>query len=450
MDAKLLDSIDMYSDKSPFFVNAIMIRVSEVFTSKNGKTYQTIGIQDNSCDRSVTVKVWGDIAGNNCFQVGNIMGFPSKINVYNSVQSLNLNVMPVEITDNEILNALQTHWQTTLKPIYGVFCSTLEQVIDENTKSKTVVKDLYAVVKDCHDPNITKSGKPMRKVQLEDNTTTKFVYATIFGDGANTAINIGNILYISNASVNVYNDTQSLNINCVPVVVEKGYSSEFAQWYTSNFDKYSPTEYPISVLQALEYDLSNNHPEVIMDKVVVTECEESKAIDHSNRWKRSLSVMDPSVTESRLDVQLVGDIADTSYTPGDVLDLKRVKLFHSNGTNCAKVVDAEPEVVTDFELSNWWDVMKEKQSSKSVSTFGLLVKIDKLSFLSNGCRVHLKDVNVKCVDGNYYILTDTGKITVKVPNDMKLPSDFNAEIRSALVTTENTITVNESTNIILK
>ncbi len=449
MDAKLLDSIDMYSDKSHFFVNAIMVRVSEVFTSRNGKTYQTLSIQDNSCDRSVTVKVWGDIAGNTCFKIGNILGFPAKVNVYNGVQSLNLNVMPVEITDDEILSALQNHWQTTLKSVYGVFCSTLEQVLDENTKSKTVVKDLYAVLKDCHEPSITKSGKPMRKVQLEDNSTTKFVYATIFGEGANIPINIGNILYISNASVNVYNDTSSLNINCTPVVVDKGYSPEFAKWYTDNFDKYSPTEHPISVLQALEYDLSNN-PEVIMDKVVVTECEESKAIDKSNRWKRSISVMDPSVTESRLNVQLVGDIADNSYAPGDVLKLKRVKLFHSDGLNHAKVVETEPEVVTDLELANWWDVMKEKQSSKSVSTFGLLVKIDKLSFLSNGCRVHLRDVNVKYVEDNYYILTDTGKITINVPVDMSLPSEFNAEIRSALVTNENTIKVSDPMNIILK
>ncbi len=449
MDAKLLDSIDMYSDKSHFFVNAIIVRASEVFTSKNGKTYQTLSVQDNSCDRSVTVKVWGDIAGNACFHVGNILGFPAKVNVYNSVQSLNLNALPVEITDDTILNDLKTHWQTVLKPIYGVFCSTLEQVLDENTKSKTVVKDLYAVLKDCNEPSITKSGKPMRKIQLEDNTTTKFVYATIFGEGANVPINIGNVLYISNASVNVYNDTSSLNINSIPVVVDKGYSSEFAQWYSDNFDKYSPTHTPISVLQALEYDLSNN-PEVVMDNVVITECEESKAIDQSNRWKRSISVMDPSVTESRLDVHLIGDIADNSYAPGDVLKLKRVKLFHSDGTNCAKVVETEPELVTDAELSNWWSVMKEKQSSKSVSTFGLLVKIDKLSFLSNGCRVHLKDVNVKYVDDNYYILADTGKITVNFPTDMNLPPEFNAEIRSALVTNENTIKVSDPTNIILK
>ena len=240
-----------------------------------------------------------------------------------------------------------------------------------------------------------------------------------------------------------------MNINCTPVIVNTGYSTEFAKWYTSNFDKYCQTETPISVLQALEYDMSNN-PEVMLDNVVVVECDESKSIDHSNRWKRSLDVMDPSVTESRLNIHLVGDIADSSFAPGDVINVKRVKLFHSNGVNCAKVSDVEPNVIFDPELSKWWDTQKEKHSTKSVSTFGLIVQIDKLSFLSNGCRVHLKDVNVQYIDNKYFIVEGDIKICMTVPKGINLPERFNAEIRSALVTNENEINVSDSANIIIK
>ena len=452
--SKTLDAINMSNQRDFLTINVLVVKAFPIGTTSNGKKYRSFQVIDSTMtDSPVNVKAWDLAANCSLIEPGKTMLLNCSVNIYQGRKSLNMNKDPLPVKDSHGAE-LDTLWDS-VKNKYQFMQSvkpatSLYDVMDRvNFVPRCSIIDLYAVVKDCHDSSVTKNDKLMRRLHLIDNTDS-IVTATIFGEDASNSFQIGEIIQIKNGAVNEYNDNRNININSIAVVSTTP-SDTFNKWYIQNYAQFKQNDADLTVYQALTYDLRKN-PVVTMNNVVVASCDDDKSIDQNNKWKRSLEITDKSVSDSKLKVTIGGDNADSEFSEGDVVKIKRMKIYKDNtDTNCAWMSDEPPVIVKDDDLSDWWKQRSLTQPSKAITTYGFDANVDNLPSMTTGCRIHLKDVKVKNMGEFTLLIGDERRVEVKLPEGVEPFNYVVAEIRSATVTGPNgLVTVNEASDFIVR
>ncbi|AET42745.1 hypothetical protein EXVG_00096 [Emiliania huxleyi virus 202] len=431
---KTLDAIHMSANRDAFKVNALIVKVfPKNETGKGSRSFMVI--DDTTKETPVTVKAWGDAANQHLIEAGKCVHIPGSVNEWNGRKSLNLN-FSMKHADSTSSVGLSTLWEN-VKDKYSApepvanSVSTLAEVNNADTASGTVIKDLYAVIRDVYPLTYSKNDKPMRSLSLRDNTVDQ-QYIKVFGDDAAKEIEVGSLVKISFGRVNIFNDNRSINVNTMPTLVETTPNAEFNEWYSKNSVFFVPSQARLTVQEVLHYDMQKN-PIVAMKHVVVDTIEEGKSVDRNNNWKRSFTAVDQSVTESHLSITMCGENADTILEEGDVVSIKRMKLSSYNDKINGWVNIEPPIVVNDDELKEWWNSTKSNSTPKTISSHGLNVSVDKIHSMSAGCRVHLRNVTVRNFGKMYVIAGENQNVQLKLPEDVPEFTQVTAEIRSAIV-----------------
>mmetsp|Transcript_8094 Transcript_8094/g.24032 ORF Transcript_8094/g.24032 Transcript_8094/m.24032 type:complete len:448 (-) Transcript_8094:2173-3516(-) len=430
--SKTLDAIHMSDNRAVFKTNALIVKVFPKNDSGKGSRSFMV-IDDTTKETPITVKAWGDAANQPLIEAGKCVLIPGSVNEWNGRKSLNLN-FAMKLADSSIAVRLNTLWEN-VKDKYSAadpVVKTISTLSDANTSENgTVVKDLYAVVRDVYPLAFSKNDKPMRSLSLRDNEVEQF-YIKVFGDDAAKEIEVGTLIKISFGRVNIFNENRSLNVNTMPMQVETTPNVDFNEWYSKNSVFFIPSQTRLSVHDALNYDMQKN-PVVAMKHIVVDTIEDGKSVDRHNNWKRSFTAVDKSVTESHINITMCGENAETVLEEGDVVSIKRVKLSTYNDKVTGWINNEPPIVVNDEELHEWWHTTKSTTKPKTITSHGLNVTVDRIHSMTPGCRVHLMNVSVGKMGKKHIIVGDTRNVQLKLPDDVPEFTQVNAEIRSAIV-----------------
>lgn len=430
--SKTLDAIHMSDNRAVFKTNALIVKVFPKNDSGKGSRSFMV-IDDTTKETPITVKAWGDAANQPLIEAGKCVLIPGSVNEWNGRKSLNLN-FAMKLADSSIAVRLNTLWEN-VKDKYSAadpVVKTISTLSDANTSENgTVVKDLYAVVRDVYPLAFSKNDKPMRSLSLRDNEVEQF-YIKVFGDDAAKEIEVGTLIKISFGRVNIFNENRSLNVNTMPMQVETTPNVDFNEWYSKNSVFFIPSQTRLSVHDALNYDMQKN-PVVAMKHIVVDTIEDGKSVDRNNNWKRSFTAVDKSVTESHINITMCGENAETVLEEGDVVSIKRVKLSTYNDKVTGWINNEPPIVVNDEELHEWWHTTKSTTKPKTITSHGLNVTVDRIHSMTPGCRVHLMNVSVGKMGKKHIIVGDTRNVQLKLPDDVPDFTQVNAEIRSAIV-----------------
>ncbi|AEO98403.1 hypothetical protein EPVG_00199 [Emiliania huxleyi virus 201] len=430
--SKTLDAIHMSDNRAVFKTNALIVKVFPKNDSGKGSRSFMV-IDDTTKETPITVKAWGDAANQPLIEAGKCVLIPGSVNEWNGRKSLNLN-FAMKLADSSIAVRLNTLWEN-VKDKYSAadpVVKTISTLSDANTSENgTVVKDLYAVVRDVYPLAFSKNDKPMRSLSLRDNEVEQF-YIKVFGDDATKEIEVGKLIKISFGRVNIFNENRSLNVNTMPMQVETTPNVNFNEWYSKNSVFFIPSQTRLSVHDALNYDMQKN-PVVAMKHIVVDTIEDGKSVDRNNNWKRSFTAVDKSVTESHINITMCGENAETVLEEGDVVSIKRVKLSTYNDKVTGWINNEPPIVVNDTELHEWWHTTKSTTKPKTITSHGLNVTVDRIHSMTPGCRVHLMNVSVGKMGKKHIIVGDTRNVQLKLPDDVPEFTQLNAEIRSAIV-----------------
>ncbi|AEO97914.1 hypothetical protein EhV378 [Emiliania huxleyi virus 86] len=430
--SKTLDAIHMSDNRAVFKTNALIVKVFPKNDSGKGSRSFMV-IDDTTKETPITVKAWGDAANQPLIEAGKCVLIPGSVNEWNGRKSLNLN-FAMKLADSSIAVRLNTLWEN-VKDKYSAadpVVKTISTLSDANTSENgTVVKDLYAVVRDVYPLAFSKNDKPMRSLSLRDNEVEQF-YIKVFGDDAAKEIEVGTLIKISFGRVNIFNENRSLNVNTMPMQVETTPNVDFNEWYSKNSVFFIPSQTRLSVHDALNYDMQKN-PVVAMKHIVVDTIEDGKSVDRNNNWKRSFTAVDKSVTESHINITMCGENAETVLEEGDVVSIKRVKLSTYNDKVTGWINNEPPIVVNDEELHEWWHTTKSTTKPKTITSHGLNVTVDRIHSMTPGCRVHLMNVSVGKMGKKHIIVGDTRNVQLKLPDDVPEFTQVNAEIRSAIV-----------------
>lgn len=430
--SKTLDAIHMSDNRAVFKTNALIVKVFPKHDSGKGSRSFMV-IDDTTKETPITVKAWGDAANQPLIEAGKCVLIPGSVNEWNGRKSLNLN-FAMKLADSSIAVRLNTLWEN-VKDKYSAadpVVKTISTLSDANTSENgTVVKDLYAVVRDVYPLAFSKNDKPMRSLSLRDNEVEQF-YIKVFGDDAAKEIEVGTLIKISFGRVNIFNENRSLNVNTMPMQVETTPNVDFNEWYSKNSVFFIPSQTRLSVHDALNYDMQKN-PVVAMKHIVVDTIEDGKSVDRNNNWKRSFTAVDKSVTESHINITMCGENAETVLEEGDVVSIKRVKLSTYNDKVTGWINNEPPIVVNDEELHEWWHTTKSTTKPKTITSHGLNVTVDRIHSMTPGCRVHLMNVSVGKMGKKHIIVGDTRNVQLKLPDDVPDFTQVNAEIRSAIV-----------------
>jgi len=446
--SKTLDAIHMSDNRAVFKTNALIVKVFPKNDSGKGSRSFMV-IDDTTKETPITVKAWGDAANQPLIEAGKCVLIPGSVNEWNGRKSLNLN-FAMKLADSSIAVRLNTLWEN-VKDKYSAadpVVKTISTLSDANTSENgTVVKDLYAVVRDVYPLAFSKNDKPMRSLSLRDNEVEQF-YIKVFGDDAAKEIEVGTLIKISFGRVNIFNETRSLNVNTMPMQVETTPNVDFNEWYSKNSVFFIPSQTRLSVHDALNYDMQKN-PVVAMKHIVVDTIEDGKSVDRNNNWKRSFTAVDKSVTESHINITMCGENADTVLEEGNVVSIKRVKLSTYNDKVTGWINNEPPIVVNDEELHEWWHTTKSTTKPKTITSHGLNVTVDRIHSMTPGCRVHLMNVSVGKMGKKHIIVGDTRNVQLKLPDDVPEFTQVNAEIRSAIVGNGEIIVTNVDDFIIM-
>lgn len=430
--SKTLDAIHMSDNRAVFKTNALIVKVFPKNDSGKGSRSFMV-IDDTTKETPITVKAWGDAANQPLIEAGKCVLIPGSVNEWNGRKSLNLN-FAMKLADSSIAVRLNTLWEN-VKDKYSAadpVVKTISTLSDANmSENGTVVKDLYAVVRDVYPLAFSKNDKPMRSLSLRDNEVEQF-YIKVFGDDAAKEIEVGTLIKISFGRVNIFNENRSLNVNTMPMQVETTPNVDFNEWYSKNSVFFIPSQTRLSVHDALNYDMQKN-PVVAMKHIVVDTIEDGKSVDRNNNWKRSFTAVDKSVTESHINITMCGENAETVLEEGDVVSIKRVKLSTYNDKVTGWINNEPPIVVNDEELHEWWHTTKSTTKPKTITSHGLNVTVDRIHSMTPGCRVHLMNVSVGKMGKKHIIVGDTRNVQLKLPDDVPEFTQVNAEIRSAIV-----------------
>ncbi|UKZ11402.1 hypothetical protein EhVM1_000387 [Emiliania huxleyi virus M1] len=422
----------MSDNRAVFKTNALIVKVFPKNDSGKGSRSFMV-IDDTTKETPITVKAWGDAANQPLIEAGKCVLIPGSVNEWNGRKSLNLN-FAMKLADSSIAVRLNTLWEN-VKDKYSAadpVVKTISTLSDANTSENgTVVKDLYAVVRDVYPLAFSKNDKPMRSLSLRDNEVEQF-YIKVFGDDAAKEIEVGTLIKISFGRVNIFNENRSLNVNTMPMQVETTPNVDFNEWYSKNSVFFIPSQTRLSVHDALNYDMQKN-PVVAMKHIVVDTIEDGKSVDRNNNWKRSFTAVDKSVTESHINITMCGENAETVLEEGDVVSIKRVKLSTYNDKVTGWINNEPPIVVNDEELHEWWHTTKSTTKPKTITSHGLNVTVDRIHSMTPGCRVHLMNVSVGKMGKKHIIVGDTRNVQLKLPDDVPEFTQVNAEIRSAIV-----------------
>uniref|UniRef100_A0A6C0LUF1 Uncharacterized protein n=1 Tax=viral metagenome TaxID=1070528 RepID=A0A6C0LUF1_9ZZZZ len=438
----------MSDNRAVFKTNALIVKVFPKNDSGKGSRSFMV-IDDTTKETPITVKAWGDAANQPLIEAGKCVLIPGSVNEWNGRKSLNLN-FAMKLADSSIAVRLNTLWEN-VKDKYSAadpVVKTISTLSDANTSENgTVVKDLYAVVRDVYPLAFSKNDKPMRSLSLRDNEVEQF-YIKVFGDDAAKEIEVGTLIKISFGRVNIFNETRSLNVNTMPMQVETTPNVDFNEWYSKNSVFFIPSQTRLSVHDALNYDMQKN-PVVAMKHIVVDTIEDGKSVDRNNNWKRSFTAVDKSVTESHINITMCGENADTVLEEGNVVSIKRVKLSTYNDKVTGWINNEPPIVVNDEELHEWWHTTKSTTKPKTITSHGLNVTVDRIHSMTPGCRVHLMNVSVGKMGKKHIIVGDTRNVQLKLPDDVPEFTQVNAEIRSAIVGNGEIIVTNVDDFIIM-
>ena len=430
--SKTLDAIHMSDNRAVFKTNALIVKVFPKNDSGKGSRSFMV-IDDTTKETPITVKAWGDAANQPLIEAGKCVLIPGSVNEWNGRKLLNLN-FAMKLADSSIAVRLNTLWEN-VKDKYSAadpVVKTISTLSDANmSENGTVVKDLYAVVRDVYPLAFSKNDKPMRSLSLRDNEVEQF-YIKVFGDDAAKEIEVGTLIKISFGRVNIFNENRSLNVNTMPMQVETTPNVDFNEWYSKNSVFFIPSQTRLSVHDALNYDMQKN-PVVAMKHIVVDTIEDGKSVDRNNNWKRSFTAVDKSVTESHINITMCGENAETVLEEGDVVSIKRVKLSTYNDKVTGWINNEPPIVVNDEELHEWWHTTKSTTKPKTITSHGLNVTVDRIHSMTPGCRVHLMNVSVGKMGKKHIIVGDTRNVQLKLPDDVPEFTQVNAEIRSAIV-----------------
>ena len=446
--SKTLDAIHMSDNRTVFKTNALIVKVFPKNDSGKGSRSFMV-IDDTTKETPITVKAWGDAANQPLIEAGKCVLIPGSVNEWNGRKSLNLN-FAMKLADSSIAVRLNTLWEN-VKDKYSAadpVVKTISTLSDANTSENgTVVKDLYAVVRDVYPLAFSKNDKPMRSLSLRDNEVEQ-IYIKVFGDDAAKEIEVGTLIKISFGRVNIFNENRSLNVNTMPMQVETTPNVDFNEWYLKNSVFFIPSQTRLSVHDALNYDMQKN-PVVAMKHIVVDTIEDGKSVDRNNNWKRSFTAVDKSVTESHINITMCSENADTVLEEGDVVSIKRMKLSTYNDKVTGWINNEPPIVVNDEELHEWWHTTKSTTKSKTITSHGLNVTVDRIHSMTPGCRVHLMNVSVGKMGKKHIIVGDTRNVQLKLPDDVPEFTQVNAEIRSAIVGNEEITVTNVDDFIIM-
>lgn len=432
--------------------------------------WQDFFVMDGSVKTPTKCRLWRCTLDKAGIKEGDVIRLRASINVYNNSKSLSLNVAPQKIdvfspdladspdsadsadSADSPLGAFSKWFfsidvASVIVPRQAV--TSLSEAMTQSTPSGTPFEGNVVVVS-CDDVKDTSTGSKMRKIVIADPSYDD-VSATIFGNGAvlfdamtasaNTDAETDASrllpvvkLFRSSACADVWNGKRTIKIWCnspldIDIVdISNVEDPDFRAWHSKISGAQSEllsSDFTVARIQGLNLE-EGKDIYVNLGNFLVTQFPDRETTS-SLTWKRNVKVIDETASLP-LDLTLFGQATAADFSVGDVISLSRFKSkirFDSYvGANVVEVNSPLLCLGQSIKLHTFWRNMQqtydeEKQGGQAemhqhITGDGLLVDVDAIPHLANGCRVRVILANFVDAFGTLYLRGEETNVVVSL------------------------------------
>lgn len=384
----------------------------------------------------------------------------ASINVYNNSKSLSLNVAPqkIDVLSPDSADSADSPLGAFSKWFFSFdvasvvvprlqAVTSLSEAMTPTTPSGTPIEGIVVVV-GCDDVKDTSKGRKMRKIVIADPSYNN-VSATIFGNGAVTSdavaasanadaeTDASRLLPVvklnrSSSCVEIWNGKRTITISSNSpldiVDISNVEDSDFRAWHTKISGTQSEllaSDFTVARIQGL--DLKEGKDIFVnLGNFLVTHFPDRETTS-SFTWKRYVKVIDETASRP-LDLTLFGQATAADFSVGDVISLSRFKSkirFDSYvGANVVEVNSPLLCLGQSIKLHTLWRNMQQTfdeemqggqaEMHQHITGDGLLVDVDAIPHLANGCRIRVLSANFVDAFGTLYLRGEEMNVVVSL------------------------------------